>query len=135
MARRSRSRRTQRDRSRIASRLAVGNFSTLGRMPQRVTYRRRPPSSWIDRDAMGYGIGDLRRYYPDRRIRPAPTLVGTLARVRRDFRDLRFQFDVPARVMVCVRRKVRREVMFAIGRGGGGNTRRRRRNQESNVKC
>lgn len=40
-----------------------------------------------------------------------------------------------SRVIICVRRKVRREVMFAKGRAGGRVSRRRRRNQFSNVFC
>lgn len=43
-------------------------------------------------------------------------------------------FAAPKYVAVCVRRKARREVLFAIGKGGGGK-RRGRRNQFSNVRC
>lgn len=38
-------------------------------------------------------------------------------------------------VIVCVRRKVRREVLFAAGAGGGKVSRRRRRTAFSNVFC
>lgn len=44
-------------------------------------------------------------------------------------------FNVPGRVMVCVRRKIRREVLHALGRAGKGGGKKRRRNEWSNVKC
>jgi len=43
-------------------------------------------------------------------------------------------FDVPSRVLICVRRKVRKEVIHAIGKGGSGN-RKPRRNDFSDVSC
>lgn len=45
-------------------------------------------------------------------------------------------FERPSAVLVCVRRKDRREVLFALKRRGkGSRSRRRRRNQWSNVSC
>lgn len=43
-------------------------------------------------------------------------------------------FAAPNRVMVCVRRKERREVLMAQGRGGS-RVRRPRRNRFSHIKC
>lgn len=44
--------------------------------------------------------------------------------------------SVPRNVAICVRRKERREVMFARGHGGSKKlSRRRRRNELSNVRC
>lgn len=48
-----------------------------------------------------------------------------------------FGFDIPGKVIQCVRRKVRREVMFALPerrrrKGAGAN---RRRNEWSDIKC
>lgn len=43
-------------------------------------------------------------------------------------------FKAPKFVAICVRRKIRREVLLALGRGGGGK-RRPRRNAYSNVRC
>lgn len=44
--------------------------------------------------------------------------------------------SVPRNVAICVRRKERREVIFARGHGGSKKiTRRRRRNELSNVRC
>lgn len=44
-------------------------------------------------------------------------------------------FQDPRRVMICVRRKSRREVLFAIRKTGKGARSRKRRNEWSNVKC
>ncbi|WNK13477.1 MAG: hypothetical protein [Microvirus sp.] len=43
-------------------------------------------------------------------------------------------FEAPKFVAICVRRKQRREVLLALGKGGGGK-RHPRRNQFSNVRC
>lgn len=43
-------------------------------------------------------------------------------------------FSYPEHALVCVRRKSRRQVLFALGRGGGGK-RRPRRNDYSDVRC
>lgn len=44
------------------------------------------------------------------------------------------RFTAPDTVSVCVRRKTRREVLFASGRGGR-NKRKRHYNQNSKVRC
>lgn len=44
-------------------------------------------------------------------------------------------FSVPKRVEVCVRRKERREVLFAKRRTGRGSRTPKRRNEWSDVKC
>lgn len=51
-----------------------------------------------------------------------------------DLRGGQQRFAVPKQTMVCVRRTIRRQVLFAKGRGGGGH-KRPRRNQWSNVRC
>lgn len=46
------------------------------------------------------------------------------------------QFADPTRVLVCVRRKVRKEVMFALGVGGSGGAKKRpRRTSASSISC
>lgn len=59
-----------------------------------------------------------------------------LERVRKTI-PYRVQFLDPKRVLVCVRRKIRREVMFALGKGGkrGRERNRRRRDAYSGVSC
>lgn len=44
-------------------------------------------------------------------------------------------FSAPRSVMICVRRKSRREVLFALRKTGKGARSRKRRNEWSNVKC
>jgi len=57
------------------------------------------------------------------------TSVGSVSRL-----PDKVAFDVPRRVLICVRRKVRKEVIHALGKGGGGN-RKPRRNEFSDVRC
>lgn len=46
------------------------------------------------------------------------------------------RFHAPRKVLICVRRKVRREVMFALNKRGKGSARRnRRRNWYSAISC
>lgn len=44
-------------------------------------------------------------------------------------------FKVPRRVVICVRRKIRKEVIHAIGAGGSKNLRKPHKNEFSKVKC
>lgn len=46
------------------------------------------------------------------------------------------RFESPFKVITCMRRKIRREVIFALNKGGKGVKRRRgRRSWRSNVSC
>lgn len=54
-------------------------------------------------------------------------------RSRRRFSHV-VKFQDPSGVLICVRRKVRREVLHAKGRAGG-RVRRPRRNEWSNISC
>lgn len=62
---------------------------------------------------------------------------GKYAILTTDHVSRRVGFQHPWQVIVCVRRKKRREVLFALGKGGrGGNARRVvRRNEFSEVRC
>lgn len=44
-------------------------------------------------------------------------------------------FKAPRHVAICVRRKIRKEVMHAAGIAGGKTSKRRRRNSHSNIWC
>lgn len=89
-------------------------------------------------------IEDRRRYHPLRALAPAQTfssksqrkLVEKPRSTREAFPSLRLGFAVPDKVAACVRRKSRREVLFAIkGTGPGSRQKRRRRNELSNIQC
>lgn len=93
-------------------------------------------------------IEDRRLYDPLRDYRPAKGLSKYAAEIgikpykqRRDkprkamTPDV-FKFNVPAKVAICVRRKKRREVLFAKKRTGkGARAYRRRRNYYTEVSC
>lgn len=89
-------------------------------------------------------VEDRRRWHPAGFLRPPGAFVRSAARqvvksksnaLRNDISS-RIGFAVPKKVLVCVRRKQRKEVLHALGKAGGrGITRRRRRNDWSNVDC
>lgn len=87
-------------------------------------------------------IEDGRQFHPEFDSRPALTIGGsptrTVARGKpaRLFNvSHRLGFDQPVHVVRCVRRKQRREVLFAKRRTRKGSGARRHRNQWSNVHC
>ena len=44
-------------------------------------------------------------------------------------------FRTPAKVAICIRRKIRKEVLFATGKGGRVGQKRPRRNAYSSISC
>lgn len=86
-------------------------------------------------------VEDLRRFAFDAYERPLKTFAGTLPGFGpvkpSDFVSYTGRFREPKKVLVCVRRRARREVLHALGyagrRGSGG--RPRRRNSETYIKC
>lgn len=88
-------------------------------------------------------IDDARTWRPDERSigRPAVTVGGSIAPVRTNKARTaavphRLQYESPFRVITCLRRKLRREVIFAVGHGGRkGRKKDHRRNERSNVEC
>jgi len=90
------------------------------------------------------GVDD-RHHFPEfiRSRRPQMTIFGTTSPVRTTVRTKRNRrlyhvnrFVRPSITAPCVRRKKRREVIFASGRGGRKlGTRRVRRNASSSISC
>lgn len=83
---------------------------------------------------------DRRTWHPVRFARPVVS-VGPRSDTRLMVKPAKtfspaVTFANPKRVLVCVRRKVRKEVLHAFGKTGGGSSRRpKRRNQFSDVSC
>lgn len=93
-------------------------------------------------------IEDRRLFHPQDVFRPAKGLSkgSTLLEVRpvgdrtKRARGMSspetIRFSIPNHVAICVRRKRRREVLFALGKTGKGSKKfRRRRNYYSGVNC
>lgn len=84
---------------------------------------------------------DARLYRPNRRRFNPPRMVsGGYApfsyRQQKGYQTHgRYMFQMPRRTLVCVRRKQRREVIFATGRGGRNRARRYNRSVTSNISC
>lgn len=94
-------------------------------------------------------IQDLRVFHPEAALRPLLSVPGHIAswsvnyasRVSRRGNPVRLRlptaisFKHPERVLVCVRRSVRRQVLFANGRSGQRRRFQPRRNPNSNIRC
>lgn len=90
-------------------------------------------------------VEDRRTYHPLGRNRPALSISGrphslslprSVARAPGFFLPGAVVFRDAPRISICVRRKRRKEVIFALGRNGrGGSFRKPRRNQFSDVEC
>ena len=131
---------TRRRNHRIISRAPVVRSGLLpDRMVSRVVVSPSRPS------LLGL-IEDRRTWYPGPAyLRPALSIGPRAARrlvakssknaaLRNDI-SARIGFDVPKRVVVCVRRKQRKEVLHAKGVAGSRVSRRRRRSNWSDVDC
>jgi len=87
-------------------------------------------------------IEDRRTYHPQADKRPARSLNRSQhSLVIRDKKTSprlshQVQFDAPKRVLICIRRKMRKEVLFAKSKTGkGARARRHQRNYYSEVTC
>lgn len=87
-------------------------------------------------------IEDRRAYYPERAVRPASLFSKPRHRLQMSPGTNLFKlpigvgFEDSARVLVCVRRAKRRQVMFALKKAGrGGGSRKRRKGPYTDVKC
>lgn len=86
---------------------------------------------------------DRRTFHPLRDFRPALTFgkrssarVVDKAKPARSISPSRFHFAVPNKVLICVRRQRRKEVLHALRRVGRGSSGSRRiRNYYSDVRC
>ncbi|UDN67815.1 hypothetical protein [robinz microvirus RP_133] len=90
-------------------------------------------------------IEDRRSWHPDDipTYRPAIRISGAPARLESRSDPARYLratvphaigFQIPHKVLVCAKRKVRRRVIFASGRGGS-RVRKPKRNVYSDVRC
>lgn len=118
----------------------TANLRLLGPSLSSLVLNRPEATQLLDWDE---GLEDLRTVQDRRRFdadphKPARKTSGSKA----TFRALHnapmqvIGFEHPKRVLICLRRKARREVLHALkktGRGHGGG--RKRRNAYSNVRC
>lgn len=104
--------------------------------PIRLTYSRVDP---VTLDVSLGDVEDNRRFHPDGPRRPQQRATGQVATLRRTYASLTHQigFSNPNNVIRCIRRKTRKEVLFAFnkqrkkGQSGG----RYKRNYWSKIKC
>lgn len=96
----------------------------------------RPKPTGFDRRRFYPDSGVMRKEFRKPHIPPAPNNRKAARLVLDPFRPLKqvVAFAAPKRVLVCVRRKIRKEVILATGKGGGSH-RKPRRTEFSNVRC
>lgn len=85
-------------------------------------------------------VEDRRTYHPGGRDSRPPSsprrhLVSTTPKFTNASARVFEQFKAPAHALVCVRRKIRDQVLHALRKTGKGSGRPRRFNQFSKVKC
>jgi len=78
---------------------------------------------------------DRRRFTPVTSRRVSYTISGRPAAVRTRGMSQRLTFVAPQRVITCVRRKVRRKVLFALGGAGSRRMRRPRHSSTFKIRC
>lgn len=87
---------------------------------------------------------DRRTFHPSRFTRPAVTIgprlgsrlvVSPPTKRQRGGLPTTVSFAAPKKVVICVRRQRRKEVIFAMGKGGSHAPRVNHRNQFSDVRC
>lgn len=114
----------------IANRLRLSNLSLI-----RVTPPLRVPTPVVDRRRYYPDTGNLRKEFRRPHI-PVSDNRGHRRLVIDPLGPLKqvVRFAVPKKIKLCVRRKVRKEVILASGKGGG-NHRKPRRNEYSSIRC
>lgn len=130
-------------KSRKANRRSRGAFATA------TAPTVRPASPFVSHpNFVGYNAyEDRRTYHPLRAFRPAFSIKRSAARLvakeplTRPFRRFAAQtkatiaFADPSKVMICVRRRIRRRVINAVGVAGKPVFRPKKRRGFSNVRC
>lgn len=90
-------------------------------------------------------IQDLRAFDPEPELSPARDILGRIASVTgttpkkqtrgRSRVPFQLAFKAPKQTLVCIRRKTRKQVLFAKRKTGKGGQRRARWSKWSSVKC
>lgn len=79
---------------------------------------------------------DNRYFRADRSVQPPQYTNKNATRLKAGVKPQSVKFSIPRQVATCVRRKIRKEVMFALKlRGKGSGSRRRKRNFWSRISC
>lgn len=80
-------------------------------------------------------LGDGRFFHPSPKL-TRPFAASPRSASRLIVKGIGVQFADPRRVVTCVRRKIRREVLFALGVGGqGGRKNKPRKTAGSEISC
>lgn len=98
-------------------------------------FERAFPSSTTLFDDFDLGeVEDRRQYHPLGKFRPVRSIHERSA--ARLFDRPPIAFARPSHLPVCIRRKRRKEVIFALKKAGkGARQRKRRRNETSDISC
>lgn len=84
-------------------------------------------------------ISDSRRWKPPRvrSLVPPRTVRGRVAKIKPRFLPSRLTavFSLPRDAIICARRKIRKQVLFAKGKGGANHKRRHKYTKDSQFRC
>ena len=84
-------------------------------------------------------VPDLKHHHPERKGRPLTDIYGvTSGRSKVGRKTYNLKFARPSILTLCLRRSIRREIMFAMGMGGRrglGRNKRRNLNEHSKTSC
>lgn len=118
-----------------------------------ITNRRLPTPTMFDQPLLFPEIEDRRQYHPEGVARPARSFSiprHRLAIPKKNVRSVRgdsryvpsfdgltheIGFRVPRKVLICVRRRIRKQVLHAFRKTGKAGQRKPRRNFYSSVSC
>ncbi len=79
---------------------------------------------------------DRRIYHPLGSQRPLATLTQSRPKIVASKKQIhRIKFGDPQRLLICIRRNIRTQVLHAYKKTGKGGQRRPRRNQHSQISC
>lgn len=78
---------------------------------------------------------DRRAFRPDKTINPPASIRRGATRIRTGYHPRSLNFHTPNLIALCVRRKVRKEVLHALRKAGKGGQKKRKLNFWSRIGC
>jgi len=120
----------------------VSNSPLTPSLDSLLAYKIRPapvllpvPNNYLQQQQAVLQTGDRRLFQPDRSTSPPHAVTRKAARVQAGNSLNSLKFSDPGLVALCVRRKIRKEVIFALRKNKKGSGASRRKNFWSNISC
>lgn len=78
---------------------------------------------------------DRRAYAPDKSIKPPASITRGATRIRAGYHPRSLHFQTPNLIALCLKRKMRKEVLHALRKTGKGGNKKRKLNFWSRIGC